>query len=44
MGAGTAQHMGFQNISSPETGQKQMVTHYRPTPLEQVMQRPQTHV
>jgi hypothetical protein len=33
MGAGTTQHMGFQNVFSPETGRKQMATHYRPTPL-----------
>jgi hypothetical protein len=44
MRAGTAQHTGFQNVFSPETGRKQMATHHRPTPPEQVMQGPQTHV
>jgi hypothetical protein len=44
MGAGTAKQMGFHNVSSPDTGRKQMATHYRPTPPEQVLQGPQTHV
>jgi hypothetical protein len=34
----------FQNVSSPETGRKQMATHYRFAPLEQVVQGSQTHV
>jgi hypothetical protein len=44
MGAWTAQQMGFHNVFSPETGRKQMTTHYRFAPPEQVLQGPQTHV
>jgi hypothetical protein len=44
LGAGIAQHMGFYNVFSPETWRKQMATHCRPTPPEQVLQGPQTHV
>jgi hypothetical protein len=38
VGSGTAQDMDFQNIFSPETGRKQMATHYRPTPPQQLLQ------
>jgi hypothetical protein len=36
--------MGFQNAHSPETGRKQIFTHYRPTPHEQVLQLAQTNM
>jgi hypothetical protein len=44
LGAGTAQQMDFQNVFSPETGRRQMATHYRHTPPELVHQGRQTHV
>jgi hypothetical protein len=42
--AGTSQHMGFENVFSPETGRKQMAAHYRPTPPEQALQRGQINL
>jgi hypothetical protein len=44
LGAGIAQHMGFQNAFIPETGRKQIVAQYRPTPPEQVLQGEQTNL
>jgi hypothetical protein len=44
MGSGTAHHMGFLNVFSPDTGRIQMAAHYRPTPPEQVLQGAQTNL